>query len=115
MRNYDTTTNLPYTRVDRLDIQYSQGSAQIRMYESTSVVLGGRVQKLAEGDNILDVTAPINSATATQPIPMVNPATGEPTGEHTTLAQAVMVLTALARQQQLLRDEREASDAAGAA
>ena len=37
---------------------------------------------------------------------LVDTATGQPTGSTTKLGQAVMVLTALCRQQQLLRDQR---------
>lgn len=107
-RNYDTTQGLPYTRVDKLEIEYLQGAAQVKLYESTSVVLGGKVLRLADGESMFAVHLPINSETATAPIPLVDPATGQPTGGNTNLAQAVMVLTALCRQQQLLRDQREA-------
>lgn len=105
-RNYDTTQGLPYTRVDRLEIEYMQGAAQVRLHESTSVVLGGQVRKLAGGESTFLVHLPITSETANAPIPLVDPATGQPTGGSTTLGQAVMVLTALCRQQQLLRDQR---------
>lgn len=114
-RNYNTTLGQPYTRVDRLEIDYPQSKATVRLYESTSVVIDGKVMRLEGGNNSFAVDLPITSETATQPIPMVDPATDEPTGEYTTLAQAIMVLTALSRHQQNLRDEREASDAAGAA
>lgn len=105
-RNYDTTTGMPYTRVDKLEIDYLQGAAQVKLHESTSVVLGGLVRKLSGGESVLAVHLPITSETATAPIALVDPATGHPTGGTTTLAQAVMVLTALCRQQQLLRDQR---------
>jgi hypothetical protein len=105
-RNYDTSTGLPYTRVDKLEIEYLQGAAQVRLHESTSVVLSGKVLKLADGDNVFAVHVPINNQTATAPIPLVDPATGMPPGGHTTLADAVMILTAICRQQQLLRDAR---------
>ena len=105
-RNYNTTTGLPYTRVDKLEIEYLQGAAQVRLHESTSVVLGGKVLKLAGGENLFAAHLPINNQTALAPIPLIDPTTGEPTGGSTTLAEAVMVLTALCRQQQLLRDQR---------
>lgn len=113
-RNYDTTLSLPYTRVDRLDIEYSQGAVHARIYESNSVVLHGRVHRLAGTENVFDVTIPITSETATTPIPVVDSATGAPTGEHTTLADAVKVLTAISRWQQGLRDAQEVVDAQGA-
>lgn len=103
-RNYDTSTGQPYTRVDCLEIEYLQGAAQVRIHESTSVVIGGKILKLAGEENIFALHLPINAETATAPIPLVDPATGEPTGDTTSLAQAVMVLTAICRQQQLLRD-----------
>lgn len=105
-RNYDTSAGLPYVRVDKLEIEYLQGAAQVRLHESTSVVLGGKVHKLADGDSMFAVHLPINGQTAAVPIPLVDPATGVPTGGHTTLAEAVMVLTAVCRQQQALRDAR---------
>lgn len=105
-RNYDTTKGLPYTRVDKLEIEYLPGAAAVRIHESSSAVLGGLVRKLSGGDNMFAVYLPITSETATAPIPLVDPATGQPTGGTTTLGQAVMVLTALCRHQQHLRDER---------
>lgn len=105
-RNYNTALGLPYVRVDKLEIEYLQGAAQVKLYESTSVVLGGQVMKLAYGENQFLAHLPINSETAVAPIPLVDPATGEPTGGMTSLGEAVMVLTSICRQQQLLRDQR---------
>ena len=97
---------MPYTRVDKLEIEYMQGAALVKLHESTSVVLGGKVHKLSGGESMFAVHLPINSETATAPILLVDTATGQPTGSTTKLGQAVMVLTALCRQQQLLRDQR---------
>lgn len=105
-RNYNATAGLPYTRVDKLEIEYLQGAAQVRLHESTSVVLGGKVLKLAGGESLFAAHLPINSQTAIEPIPLIDPTTGQPTGATTTLNEAVMILTAICRQQQLLRDQR---------
>lgn len=106
-RNYDTTKGTPYTRVDRLEIEYAQAVARVRICESRSVVLANVVHQIAKSESAFLAVLPITSETVTAPIPLVDPATGQPTGETTTLAEAIMVLTALCRQQQLLRDQSE--------
>jgi hypothetical protein len=107
-RNYDTTNAKPYTRCDEFTVKYEQGFITLTIKESESVVLSGKVRKIADSDKVSVFGIPLSTATVTAPIPVVDPATGQPTGQTVTLLDVISVVTAVIRTKQLERDAAEA-------
>ena len=103
MRNYDTTVGLPYPRVTRIEIEYAtNGRPLIEYVERLAIVdSSGQVQHIDAGAtrHTLDLSA------ITEPVQIVNPATGEPISGATTTGRQVMLgLLAFLRANQLRLD-----------
>lgn len=104
MRNYDTTNGLPYPRVSRIEIDYAEdGTPRVEYVERMAIVdTGGSVRHIDSGvsRHRLDLAA------ISEPVQMVNPATGEEIpGQTTTVQQTMLALLAFLRADQNLRDE----------
>jgi len=103
MRNYDTTKGLPYPRITKIEIDYSaDGKPRIEYVERLAIVdSSGKVQHLDAylTYHVLDLN------TMTDPVQIVNPATGEPIPGATATGQQVMLgMLAFLRGDQLARD-----------
>ena len=109
MRNYDTTKGLPYPRITRIEIEYAtDGKPQIEYVERQAIVdASGQVQHIDAGAtrHTLDLSA------ITEPVQIVNPATGEPISGATTTGRQVMLgLLAFLRSNQLRIDSLSAQE-----
>jgi hypothetical protein len=103
-RNYDTTGHKPYPRVTKVEISYSPtGDSHTEYMEQMAVVDGdGNVQHIdaSASRHILDF------ASITEPVQLVNPATGEHiAGQFVTKQQVMLSLLAFLRADQLRRDQ----------
>lgn len=103
MRNYDTTKGLPYPRITQINITYSEnGKPTIEYTERTAIVdASGSVQHIDSGAtrHVLNLDA------ITEPVQIVNPATGEAIPGMTTTGRQVMLsLLAFLRADQKRRD-----------
>ena len=107
-RNYDTTNNQPYTRCDEFTVKYEQGFITLTIHESESVVLSGKIRKIANSEKTSVFGIPLSTATVTAPIPVIDPTTAQPTGVTTTLVDVIRHVTAVVRAKQLERDAAEA-------
>lgn len=101
-RNYDTTNNLPYPRVTRIIIDYPESQAPTVDYvERTAIVdSSGAIRMLDGGGQQVRMQVP----GATEPVGLVDPATGASIPGSTTVQELLMGITAMIRRDQLLRD-----------
>ena len=102
MRNYDTTSGLPYPRVTRITIDYPEtGRPTVNYVERTAIVdAAGVVRMLDGGGQEVWMELPA----AHQPVGLVSPATGQPIPGATTVTELLMGMTAMVRRDQLRRD-----------
>ena len=105
MRNYDTTSGLPYPRISRIEIDYAEdGTPRVEYVERMAIVdTGGSVRHIEASvtRHVLDL------ALISEPVQMVDPATGQAIpGQTTTVVQTMLALLAFLRADQLLRDEK---------
>jgi hypothetical protein len=103
-RNYDTTGHKPYPRVTEVNIKYSPtGESHTEYTEQLAVVDGdNNVQHIdaSASRHVLDF------ASITEPVQLVNPATGEYIpGQFVTKQQVMLSLLAFLRADQLRRDQ----------
>lgn len=107
-RNYDTTDSKPYTRVDEFTVKYEQGFVTLSITESESVVLGGKVRRIADSTRMTTFGLPLTVESVTAPVPVIDPRTGVATGQQTTMAEVIALVTSMIRTKQLERDAAEA-------
>ena len=112
-RNYDSSQNgVPYTRVPALSIEYpaddSPGAPIVRLIahevEAVKMADGSRRTLRSQGPLTVTLDTPQEWL---EEIPMVDPTTGEPTGETTTRYAAMLHLLACIRAAQTARDAAE--------
>ncbi len=112
-RNYDTTIHKPYPRITEINIRYAaSGAPQIEYVEQMAIVdADGSVQHLEGGA----ARHSLDLAHITDPVQLVEPATGQPIeGQTVTKRQLMLGLLAFLRAEQLRRDtevDRAASPA----
>jgi uncharacterized membrane protein len=102
-RNYDTRNHKPYPRIVRIEIDYDKtGTPRVDYYEQMAVVDGNNnVQHL----DTLASRYNLDLAKIVEPVPLVNPATGEAIpGQSVTSQQVMLSLLAFLRADQLRRD-----------
>lgn len=104
MKNYDTTSGLPYTRVSEVAIRdYGNGNISIEYSEKEALLdASGKVHHLVENTDkfVLDLEK------ITEPVQAVNPATGaDIAGLTFTKNQVFLGILAFIRADQKRRDE----------
>lgn len=99
--NYDSTQiGVPYVRVPRLSIDYTDNTKPKATIQQALAV------KLADGsirelEPVPEIIAAFDMlADGTKPIPLVDPTTGAPLGMNTTLQQVMLSILAVVRQEQ---------------
>ena len=101
-RSYDTTLGLPYPRVGRILIDYPEsGAPTVEYIERTAIVDAAGDVRLLDG---VGTTHRMQIPALTQPVQLVDPATGALMGGTTTVRDLLLGITALLRRDQLLRD-----------
>lgn len=99
--NYDSSAvGVPYVRVPRLEIDYSNNAfPKVTIQQSLAVKLAdGSIREL---EPVPEIIATFDMATqGTTPIPLVDPTTGAPLGMNTTLQQVMLSILAVVRKEQ---------------
>ena len=104
-RNYNTTIQQPFPRTSQVILTYpTTGNPQLTYTERDAIVDSvGQVHFLDTGER--QCTVVIDMAKRDDPIPLVNPATGEVIpGAFTNIKQIILCITALIRADQMRRD-----------
>ena len=102
-RNYDTTSHKPYPRITEITIRYTTSRIpSIEYVEQMAILDGnGNVQHLdaSTSRHVLDLNK------ITEPVQVVDPATGQPIANQTVTQQQIMLgLLAFLRADQNKRD-----------
>lgn len=101
-RNYDTTQGLPYPRVTRIVIDYPEsGQPTVDYVERAAIVASSGAVCMLDGSG---QSYRMQIPTPDKPVQLVSPATGQPIGGTTSVAQLLLAMTAMIRRDQLLRD-----------
>lgn len=106
-KNYNPSSGKSYQRVVDLRITYPTDAPPSFSFKEGKALLDstGKPEMLAEAVQEFSFTLDVTKAT--DPIPMINPATGDVIpGQTTNLQQIMLVLTALTRKCQNERDSQ---------
>lgn len=99
--NYDSSSvGVPYVRVPRLEIDYTNNAfPKVTIQQSLAVKLAdGSIRELEPVPEIIAVFD--MAADGNTPIPIPDPTTGNPLGINTTLQQVMLSILAVVRKEQ---------------
>lgn len=100
--NYDSSqVGVPYVRAQRVEIFWPDAGRKPHAVINQSLAV-----KLADGtvrqlENMAALEVVLDFDHATDPIPLVNPETGLPLGQNTTLQMAMLNVLAVVREKQI--------------
>lgn len=102
-RNYDTTSGLPWPRISRVTMELDEaGNGTAEYVERMAVTVDGQVRYLAEPETYHRIAVPAGEML--DPVPLINPVTGDALGQDTNARALYMAALALIRAHQTARD-----------